>query len=116
MRPPFFFRGYIAHYKLNDGDFAPPRDTVLAWDEVQTANWIDSLDAPFARLAASGWHGAALCSLSMPRVIEASHKFKKADAIKFIGLVRNMRNETDMGKATWVTKWTGTTTIEVQSP
>ena len=124
-------RGYITYYKLNDGDFAPPRDTVLSWDEKQTANWIDSLGAPFARLAAIGWHGAALCSLSMPRVIEASKKLKEADlfpslakstklkaadAIKFIGLVRTMRSETDGDKATWVSKWSGTATIDLQSP
>ena len=110
-------RGYIAHYKLSDdSSFTPPRDSVLSWDEVQTANWIDSLGAPFTCLSSSGWHGAALCSLSPPRVIEASKgALKVSDAVKFIGLVRQMRNETDGDKATWVSKWSGTTPIDNQA-
>ena len=110
-------RGYIAHYKLSDdSSFTPPRDSVLSWDEVQTANWIDSLGAPFTCLSSSGWHGAALCSLSPPRVIEASKgALKVSDAVKFIGLVRQIRNETDGDKATWVSKWSGTTPIDNQA-
>ena len=110
-------RGYMAHSKLSDDSaFAPPTDSVLSWDEVQTANWIDSLNAPFASLAAVGWHGAALCSLSPPRVIEASKgALKVSDAVKFINLVKAKRNETDGDKATWVSKWSGTTPIDNQA-
>ena len=101
-------RSYITHNKLNDGDFAPPRDSILSWDEVQTANWIDSLGDSYSSLSSVGWHGAALCSLSLPRVIEAGKgALKPADAIKFIGLVCQLRNETDGDKATWVAKWSG---------
>ena len=110
-------RGYIAHYKHSaDSAFAPPTDSVLSWDEVQTANWIDSLGAPFTCLSSSGWHGAALCSLSPPRVIEASKgALKVSDAVKFINLVKAKRNETDGDKATWVSKWSGTTPIDNQA-
>jgi len=110
-------RGYIAHYKLSDDSaFAPPTDSVLAWDDKQTANWIGSLGGQYASLASARWHGAALCSLSPPRVIEASKgALKVPDAVKFIGLVRKVRNETDDEKATWVTKWTGTIPIEGQA-
>ena len=110
-------RGYIAHYKLSDDSaFAPPTDSVLSWDDKQTANWIKSLNPPFTSLSSSGWNGAALCSLSPPRVIEESNgALKVSDAVKFIGLVRQMRNETDGDKATWVSKWSGTTPIDNQS-
>ena len=110
-------RGYIAHYKLSDDSaFAPPTDSVLAWDNEQTANWIASLNAPFTCLASVGWNGAALCSLSPPRVIEASKgALKVPDAVKFIGLVRKVRSETDDDKATWVTKWSGASAIELQA-
>ena len=110
-------RGYIAHFKLGeDRGFSPPRDSVLSWDIKQTANWIVSLDAPFSSLFTSGWNGAALCSLSPPRVIEASKgKLNAADAVKFIGLVRKMRSETDGDKATWVSKWSGASTIDNQA-
>ena len=109
-------RAYIAHYKLSDKrDFAPPRDSVPSWDDTQTANWIDSLGDSYACLSDAGWHGAALCSLSPPRVIEASKGALKApEAVKFIGLVRQVRSETDGDKATWVTKWSGASTIELQ--
>ena len=109
--------GYMAHYKLSDDiAFAPPTDSVLSWDKAQTANWIKSLGAPYACLASAGWHGAALCSLSPTRVMEASKGALKApDAVKFIGLVRKVRNETDGDKATWVTKWSGTTPIDNQA-
>ena len=108
--------GYIAHCKLGDDcAFTPPRDSVLSWDNKQTANWIKSLDAPFTSLASIGWNGAALCSLSPPNVVKASEGALKAlDAVKFIGLVRKMRNETDGDKATWVAKWSGATSIEYQ--
>ena len=111
-------RGYIAHYKLNDDSaFAPSRDSVLSWDDKQTANWIKSLNGQYESLSSAGWNGAALCSLSPPRVIEASKGALKApDAVKFIGLVRAKRNETDGNKATWVTKWIGSIPIENQSP
>ena len=111
-------RGYIAHYKLcDDNAFTPPRDSVLSWDETQTANWIKSLGDQYACLSDAGWHGAALCSLSPSRVIEASKGALKApDAVKFIGLVRQVRSETDGDKATWVTKWIGSIPIENQSP
>ena len=99
--------GYMTHYRLNDDKaFAPPTDSVLSWTEAQTANWISSLGIPFTCLSSARWHGAALCSLSMPRVIEASKgRLTAADAIKFIGLVRNIRSESDGDKATWVSKW-----------
>ena len=108
-------RGYIAHYKLSDDSaFTPPRDTVLSWDDKQTANWIQSLGAPFESLASAGWHGAALCSLSLPRVLEASKGVLKVpDAVKFITLIKAMRSEMDGEKATWVSKWIGTSTIEM---
>ena len=110
-------RGYIAHYKLSDDStFSPPRDSVLSWDHMQTANWIMTLDDPYGCLLFSGWHGAALCSLSPPRVIEASKgALKASDAVKFIGLIRAKRNEIDGDKATWVSKWTGTAAIELQT-
>ena len=110
-------RGYIAHFKLSDDSaFAPPADSVLSWTVEQTANWIGSLGDSYASLASAGWHGAALCSLSPSRVIEAAKKALKAsDAVKFIGLVRAKRNETDCDKATWVTKWSGTIPIESQA-
>ena len=110
-------RGYIAHFKLSDDSaFAPPTDTVLSWDEVQTANWIESLNPPFSSLSSVGWNGAALCSLSPPHVVEASNGALKAtDAVKFIGLIRQMRKEVDGDKATWVSKWTGTSAIDNQA-
>ena len=110
-------RGYITHYKLSDDSaFTPPRDSVLSWDHKETANWIKSLGAPFTSLSYAGWHGAALCSLSPPRVIEASKGALKApDAVKFIGLIRQMRKEVDGDKATWVSKWTGTSAIDNQT-
>ena len=108
--------GYIAHHKLGDDSaFAPPRDSVLSWDVKQTANWIKSLGDSYACLISAGWHGAALCSLSPPRVIEASKGALKANgAVQFIGIVRQMRNEKDGEKATWVSKWSGANTIEVR--
>ena len=110
-------RGYIAHYKLSDDSaFAPPTDSVLSWDTTQTANWIKSLGASFAPLASADWHGAALCSLSPPRVIEAGKgTLKASDAAKFIGLVRQMRNETDGDKDEWVAKWSGSIPIDLQA-
>ena len=110
-------RGYMAHYKLSDDSaFAPPSETVLSWDEAQTANWIKSLGDQYGCLSDAGWHGAALCSLSRPRVIDASKgALKASDAVKFIGIVRQMRTETDGDKATWVSKWTGTSAIELQA-
>ena len=110
-------RGYIAHNKLSDDvAFSPPRFTVLSWDDKQTANWIKTLDASYACLASAGWHGAALCSLSPPRVIEASKGALKApDAVKFVGLVRKLRSETDGDKATWISKWSGTMPIDLQA-
>ena len=110
-------RAYIAHYKLSDDSaFGPPTDSVLSWDATQTANWIESLGDPYSSLAAAGWHGAALCSLSPPRVVEAAKgALKIPDAVKFIGMVRTKRTETDSDKATWVAKWTGTGTIENQA-
>ena len=110
-------RGYMAHYKLSDDSaFAPPTDSVLSWDDVQTANWIGSLGDSYSSLASVGWNGAALCSLSPPYVVKASKGALKApDAVKFIGLVRKMRNEVDGDKATWVAKWNGASTIETQA-
>ena len=110
-------RAYIAHYKLgDDGALDSPTDTVLSWDHLQTANWIKSLGAFYACLASADWHGAALCSLSPPRVIEASKgALKAAGAVKFLNLVKTKRAEMDSDKATWVTKWTGTSTIENQA-
>ena len=108
--------GYIAHYKLSDDSaFAPPSDSVLSWDDKQTANWIGSLGDSYSSLASIGWNGAALCSLSPPYVVKASEGALKAlDAVKFIGLVRKMRSEVDGDKATWVAKWNGTASIEYQ--
>ena len=109
-------RAYIAHCKLSDDSaFTPPRDSVLSWDGVQTANWIGSLGDSYSSLASIGWNGAALCSLSPPYVVKASEGALKAlDAVKFIGLVRKMRSEVDGDKATWVAKWNGTASIEYQ--
>ena len=109
--------GYIAHYKLSDDSaFAPPSDSVLSWDATQTANWLGSLNAPYTSLSSAGWHGAALCSLSPPRVVEASKgALKVTDAGKFINLVKAMRNKMDGDKATWVSKWTGVNIIEGQA-
>ena len=110
-------RGYIAHYKLSDDSaFSPPIDSVLSWDQVQTANWIKSLSDRYGCLSDAGWHGAALCSLSPPRIVEAGKGALKApDAVKFLNLVKAMRNEMDGDKATWVAKWTGTSTIGNQA-
>ena len=110
-------RGYMAHYKLSDDSaFAPPIGSVLSWDEAQTANWIASLGDSYACLSDAGWHGAALCSLSPPRVVEAGKgALKVPDAVKFIGLLRAKRSETDGDKATWVSKWTGTSAIDNQA-
>ena len=107
-------RAYMAHYKLSDDSaFTPPSDSVLSWTVEQTANWIESLGAPYSRLAFAGWHGAALCSLLPPRVLKASEgALKASDAVKFIGFVRKLRAETDGDKATWVSKWSGVNTIE----
>ena len=109
--------GYIAHYKLSDDSaFAPPRDSVLSWTDEQTANWIASLNAPYSSLSSIGWHGPALCSLSPPRVIEASKgALKIPDAVKFIGLVKALRRETDGEKEPWVTTWTGSIPIGNQA-
>ena len=105
--------GYIAHHKLSDDSaFAPPSETVLSWDEVQTANWIASLDDQYDCLVDAGWHGAALCSLSPPRVVEAGKGALKAtEAAKFIGLVRAKRREIDGEKDEWVSKWSGANVI-----
>ena len=133
-------RAYIAHYRLSeDSAFAPPPGRVLSWDKEQTANWILSLEAPFASyattgwrgaalnwikslrapfasLAAAGWHGAALCSLTAPLIIKASNgALKAADAVKFLGFVRAQRRETDGDKDEWVANWTGTSSIEMQA-
>ena len=109
--------GYIAHFKLSaDSAFTPPRDTVLSWDQEQTANWLSSLGAPYACLATAGWHGAALCSLSPLRVVEASRgALKVPDTVKLINLVKAMRSETDGGKEPWVSKWTGSVPIDNQA-
>ena len=109
--------GYMAHNKLSDDStFAPPRGSVLSWTVKQTANWIKSLNDPYDCLCDADWHGAALCSLSPPRVIEASKGALKApDAVKFIGLVRQMRKIVDGDKATWVSTWSGSTPID-QAP
>ena len=110
-------RGYIAHYKPSDDRaFTPPRGSLLAWDKWQTANWIKTLNAPYSSLSSIGWHGAALCSLSVPRVIEASNgALKIPDAVKFIGLVKALRRETDGEKEPWVTTWTGSIPIGNQA-
>ena len=110
-------RAYIAHYKLSDDNaFAPPHGSVLSWDEAQTANWIESLGDSYACLISVGWHGAALCSLSPPRVVRASEGALKApDAVKFINLIKALRNENDGDKATWVSKWSGVNIIEGQA-
>ena len=110
-------RGYIAHYKLSDDSaFPPPSGSVPSWDQVQTANWIKTLGDSYSCLATSGWHGAALCSLSPPRVIEASKGALTAvDAVTFIELVCHLRSETDSDKATWVSKWSGASTIDNQA-
>ena len=109
--------GFIAHYKLSDStDFTPPRDSVLSWDHTQTTDWIRTLGAPFASLVSAGWHGAALCSLSPPRVVEASKSYiELTDAVKFINLIREIRCETDGDKAAWVSKWTGSIPIDNQA-
>ena len=110
--------GYMTHYKLSDdGAFAPPRGSVLSWDRMQTANWIKTLGDSYACLSSAGWLGAALCSLSPPRVVEEGRGLMRTvDAIKFIGLVRQVRSETDGDKAKWVVKWSGASTIENQAP
>ena len=102
-------RGYIAHYKLSDDSaFPPPPESVLSWDQTQTANWIESLGEPYASLASAGWNGPALCSLSPPRVIETGNgMLNMTDAVKFINLVKAKRSETDGGKGAWVAKWSG---------
>ena len=111
-------RGYIAHNKLSDNiKFAPPRDSVLSWNETKTANWIYCLGTPFVfeSLASAGWNGAALCSLSPPRVIETGKgALKVSDAVKFITIVKTMRSEMDGDKDTWVSKWTGMSAIADQ--
>ena len=111
-------RAYIAHHKLSDGSvFTPPRDSVLSWDATQTANWIKSLGAPYECLSDAGWHGAALCSLSPPRVIEASKGALKAPAaVKYINLIKAKRNEMDGDKDTWMSTWTGSIPIGNQAP
>ena len=110
-------RAYIAHSKLNaDSAFAPPHGTVLSWTIMQTTNWIKSLDQSYSCLASAFLHGAALCSLSPPRVVEMSKgALKVPDAVKFIGLVRQMRSEKDGEKDAWVTKWTGSVPIDNQA-
>ena len=110
-------RGYIALYKLSDDSaFSPPIDSVLYWDQLQTANWIKSLGDRYACLSDARWHGAALCSLSPPRIVEAGKGALKApDAVKFLNLVKAMRNEMDGDKATWVVAWTGSIAIGSQA-
>ena len=109
--------GYIAHNKLsNESPFPPPHGSVLAWDPLQTASWIATLDDQYDCLVEAGWYGPALCSLSPARVIEASDgELEAADAVKFIELVRQMRIEMDGDKAAWVSKWSGTTPIDNQA-
>ena len=109
-------RGFIAHAKLS-GDItcSPPPESVLAWTVEQTANWIKSLGA-YEPLAKTGWHGAALCSLTPLDVVNASEgAFKAADAAKFINLVRAMRKEVDGEKEPWVVRWSGANTIDSQT-
>ena len=110
-------RGYMAHYKLSDDRaFTPPRDSVLSWTVRQTANWIRTLGAPYACLATVGWHGAALCSLAPPRIVEVARGALKApDAVKFLNLVKAKRGQEDGDKDEWVTKWSGANTIEIQA-
>ena len=110
-------RGYIAHYKLSDDStFAPPSDSILSWNEAQTADWIKTLDDQYDSLAAGGLHGAALCSMSSMRVVDISKGALNApDAVKFIELVREKRREVDGDKDPWVAKWSGASTIDNQA-
>ena len=109
-------RGYIAHKLYDDSAFSLPKESVLSWDDTQTANWIDSLDAPFTCLSSAGWHGPALCSLSMPRVIEAGKgALRASDAVKFLNFVKTIRSETDGDKATWISSWSGVVPIDHQT-
>lgn len=111
-------RAYIAHCQLGeDRACEPPEDTVLSWTDEETADWIGSLDPSYACLASANWHGAALCSLSPLRVMEASKgTLKSTDAVKFLSLVRAKRREEDGDRDSWVVRWTGANTIESQVP
>jgi len=109
-------RGYMAHYKLSDSKKCyPPPDSVLSWNEQQTSKWVRTLGDAYSCLVNAYWKGAALCSLSPPRVIEASGGSLKADeAVSFISLVRQMRSKVDGEKATWISKWNGSIPIDSQ--
>lgn len=108
-------RGFIAHNHLGPAPrFDPPANTVLSWTTEQTAAWIASLDAGVAPLVTAGWNGAALCSLTPTRVIEASKgKLSASDAVKFLTLVKATRRELDGGKDEWVARWSGSLPIVV---
>ena len=110
-------RGYIAHNGLGQGpSFAPPSDAVIGWTTNKTASWIASLDPKYACLASAEWHGAALCSLSPTRVVEAAKgALKIPDAVKFINLVKAKRTECDGDKDEWIVKWNGANTVESQA-
>lgn len=106
--------GFIAHSKFSvDPKCAPPAGSVLDWSEARVSEWIFMLGPPFASLSLAGWHGPTLCSLTPPRVIEASGgEIKAPDAVKFINLIKAMRSSADSGKGDWVAKWSGTIPIE----
>jgi len=112
-------RGFIAHCELNeDYTCSPPDGAVVSWNVQRTEEWIKSLAPRFKCLAAAGWHGAALCSLSPFRVVEASKgKLKLADAVKFLSAVNSERGSSFFQNPdSWQAKWTGTATIELQKP
>ena len=102
-------RGYIAHRKLSQHpSHAPPTDAVIGWTTKQTTNWIRTLGASYAPLAAAGWHGAALCSLVPKVIIKASgDTMDNSAANRFISLIFEKRREFDGNKEKWILQWRG---------
>ena len=106
--------GFITHNKVGSKTiFSPPHESVLSWDQAQTAKWIESLPAPYSSLASAGWHGPALCSLSPHSIVKAGKgALTHSDANKFIDDIKRKRTEVDGGKDSWLTAWNGSNSIE----
>ena len=103
---------FIAHSKMDYGpSFNPPDGFLLSWTVEDTVNWIKRLGAPYEQLESAGWDGAALCSLSPTRIVNASNKqLSLLQATKFMTMINNKRQADDEIETIddeWATKWSG---------
>ena len=110
---------FIAHSKMDCGpSFNPPNGFLLSWTVEDTANWIKRLGAPYEQLASAGWDGAALCSLSPTRIVNASNKqLSLVQATKFMAMISSKRQADDEIETIddeWATKWSGVAQVTTQ--